>query len=192
MRRYTGPDVCAGCGTPGTVKARLSKSDICYDCKKLIDLGKGVRQSSSEFGIVKLSWHTLKRVKLSTSPYVHDKECIKAIPFQKGHLYNSKTSQELYNAFKNLLKHLDRGEKDAYDGGIELYLTMEESGGSSKHLHDTFYLDKQLLEPLYDLLYAMANHERALAEEYYEKGHNLLMGLQTGDVSVKEFNERTK
>jgi len=43
MRYYIGAKKCPGCGISDKVKSRFSAEGLCYDCIKLLALGKSVK-----------------------------------------------------------------------------------------------------------------------------------------------------
>lgn len=71
-RIYEGKHPCSGCGISGKEKRRMSKDDLCSDCKDLLKLGKIKKEEVKNRGpqmplvAVSIPWHNLMgRVQLS-------------------------------------------------------------------------------------------------------------------------------
>ena len=176
---YKGKDKCAGCGSPGNEKSRSDREALCYDCKETLRIGKTRQQES--------------KVKYS-------------FIFQH---YFAFTGKFLNNKIHEFLKAVDIPSAENTDGK-PLQNIKYSSGGNGKYYH----IDSRLTEPLKSLFLEMekyssniekqieelpklaskqANKERdKIYQEGVERGKSLLVQLNTGEITLQDFDQNQK
>lgn len=174
---YEGKEKCQGCGKPGTESIRRSKDKLCDECSKYLQLGK-VREVESGIKYAGVFQH-----------------------------FNA-ASRELNNALQAFLAAVHNPHSNVTQG---YHCILKEWGDNGLR----YIVDSRIVEPLQALMEVLrkrdyelrmqleelpgqaekaANAERnKIFNEGVKYGRNLLSQLNSGEISVNEFEkERSK
>lgn len=185
MRIYNGHKPCAGCGKPGSEVPRLGVELLCSECRELIELGKGVRTNSDGFSTLSLYPHTFKRLR-----YTELDDAKKEIHHRTEDFFYvsdefgkapAGSSNQLVKDFGELLTQMDEGKKVKN----EIQIWMDDAFG-----RNTYTVRTPVAKAMFKFLGTLAKWGKRVEEESYNRGKNLLIGLASGEMSIKEFNER--
>lgn len=194
MRDYRGPKPCPGCARPGNEKQRGAVDELCSDCKTLIKLGQGViaekpNQYSSItiepylFGPLEYNiqgktkdYRSNKNFKTEHPVYISDQN------HSKKDNNNPGSSKDLNEKFQALLKTIDQGKKAS--DNVKHHIR----GEGCFFGRDTVYLHNDTALAVFDLVDSMARWSQRIQKQAYTEGKNLLVGLASGDMTLKEFN----
>ena len=58
MGYYEGKQPCAGCGRPGTDRARIAKDHLCPECQELLNKARTVELEPREYARVFVTWYS--------------------------------------------------------------------------------------------------------------------------------------
>ena len=178
---YRGSKPCIGCGENNT---RPSADSLCYVCQKHLRIGQEVEESREKknsrvatMGRFKhnMGTHSLKTDGKYGKTYV---DRIKYIGERNG----KGIDKELVNAYNKILDELNIG----YRENPETYIYVEGSSYGS----DWIYIEENLAILISDFLEKLAEYTKILSEESFERGKNLLVGLNEGTITLKDFEER--
>ena len=202
MRYYTGPKPCPGCSRSGKEEPRGAVDELCHDCKKLIELGKGVMAEKPDdyssvtmqpysFGPLEYSVDSEKPnyrggrdyFKTEHPVYVTDDNFGSKKKNANDNIPGS--SRDLLDKFQALLKSIDQGKKASEN------LKYHMRGKDCFYGRDTVYLHTDTALAVFNLVDAMARWSNRIQKQAYSEGKDLLFGLASGDMTVKEFNERS-
>lgn len=202
MRIYSGTFPCVGCGTTGTDRPRRTKGSLCHVCKDNLRRGIQARKEEQELAdkhqgeIVRLcigSDNILNgQLKWETDGnFVKATEKTLYLSSYRGANRPEKEggNGQMSKAFLSLLKHLaipnfsptekvrhqltkGRGE---YENGVRI----------------TLHFTVVQAEYIFELWDAIAKYAKRADKEAYDRGKDLLMGLASGDMTIKEFSEKT-
>ena len=186
---YKGKQKCAGCGRTGEECPRFEKDGLCHDCAEKLQLGREVAaQLATEYSEVRFP-------ELSTIHMTWYE-----IPF-------------IQYAFKNFINRMTEfSTKFASKYGKTALDNFVLGRADCGTWYDTFVVPTEAVEPLKELCHALQdkmlevkmkedNMRRDLMkeldmerEEIYnegvKRGRNLLAQLNSGEITVRELNER--
>ena len=186
---YKGKQRCAGCGRTGEECPRFEKDGLCHDCAEKLRLGREVAaQLATEYSEVRFP-------ELSTIHMTWYE-----IPF-------------IQYAFKNFINRMTEfSTKFASKYGKTALDDFVLGRADCGTWYDTFVVPTEAVEPLKELCHALQdkmlevklkedNMHRDLMkeldmerEEIYnegvKRGRNLLAQLNSGEITVRELNER--
>ena len=186
---YKGKQKCAGCGRTGEECPRFEKDGLCHDCAEKLRLGREVAaQLATEYSEVRFP-------ELSTIHMTWYE-----IPF-------------IQYAFKNFINRMTEfSTKFASKYGKTALDDFVLGRADCGTWYDTFVVPTEAVEPLKELCHALQdkmlevklkedNMHRDLMkeldmerEEIYnegvKRGRNLLAQLNSGEITVRELNER--
>ena len=168
--KYKGKKPCLGCYRPGEEKPRASVNSLCFDCKQLIRLGKGVKAETKKYGAVQLF--------LNAAGCLISEGLYTDVP-----RYHPDFSYKLAKALNELLKTIDQGIKP----NCEHRIFAKDSSGN-----DFVYLSIETTLAYKNLIDTLAKYSAAVYEEGKKKGRSLLVGLADGEITLKDFEERIK
>lgn len=180
MNLYKGNKPCPGCRKTAAESPRHRAAEVCLECHRLLELGKGVKNSTTGFSQVKLSQSLTRAVYITD---LREQQC-QAPMRLSGFGYISDTdgqpgsSRHLSEALQHLLETLDDGTKDTYDFKIN----FKESSSTTYSIHTLPALS------LIELLDAMRLYGNRREAEGFECGHRLLVRLGNGSLSIDDFN----
>jgi hypothetical protein len=181
---YRGVEPCPACGVTGKEKPRWGgPKSICGDCKKLLELGKAVKEQGGEgFSVFTLNPYGIKALSLRTGGgETHKTEFPPYVGYDVDDEHKKNGSnRHVLKALEKLLSNLE----EAIKAGFEQSVYMEDA-----HNDRTFYLEKDVATSVYELLAAFYQWGNRLKRENFQRGKNLLMGLQSGDITLKDFEE---
>jgi len=174
---YKGKAVCVGCKLSGEENPRIAKDELCNSCKRLLELGKGVKENSDGYSIIQLGRWNIHHAALKKEDRP-DK-----FNFYQGtgnpYYVGNDISGNLCITFNNLMKTIDAGEKDK----IEYRVFMKEHG-------ETIFVKTETALAYYEFIKSLVIYSRAIAETEFKRGKQLLIGLNNGTLTLKDFEER--
>lgn len=184
---YIGQKPCPGCGRKASESPRSRADEVCWDCGKLLRLGKGVRENSDGFTRFQLTRYTMRGLfvtdlredkgyqRRSGIGYVSDSGSGKPDGLYQG------SSRHLLETLETLVKTLDEGTKEKY----EFKINMEES------FPEIYSLRTATALALVEFLDAIRLYGDRREEEGYERGQQLLLRLCDGTLTIDDFNKRS-
>lgn len=179
---YVGKDICQGCKKSGVEKPRFEKNSLCEDCKKALNLGKAKDFELSQKYISVKDW-----VNGLASFDFHDKTLDNALN-RIFEALDNKTAPEIAGRFDSL-----RSQPHGY-----IYYKIPEN--VFQPIQDLFKALNEIVLKLRkekESLPALAKMEvekqkEDLFNEGVKRGRDLLFGLNSGEISLSDFNERQK
>lgn len=185
MPRYSGKVKCPGCGKTGEESPRDYANTICWDCEKLLKLGKIKReldaQDKSRYAEITLPAYKFTLFTQYGKPAESKQALYISDQFGKD---IEGSSEALLKAQKEFLETINQGAKkgcvqySAFDGN---HFT-----GSS------YFLTFPQAQAFVAFMVAVADYARRNYEEGLEDGKSLLTGLASGRYSIQEFNDATR
>lgn len=182
-RIYNGPVPCVGCNEP---KPRYGKNELCHDCVELIELGKGVkRHHTTGFSLLTFAPYNIQ----SVTKYESDKKELTTGGFP--YLSDSKLNQDeipgssksVVRTLENLMKTLDEGKKPKIDFRF---------GMNEARWNDGVYIKTETANKYFYFIKAFSEYANRIEKEAFEKGCDLLGGLNSGEMTLKQFEQRIK
>jgi len=187
---YYGKNPCLGCGRTGEERHRGMKDQLCWDCQEAIKAGydviKNKKRNEEEFASVTIANYSFRflqtelpgpaRKMPDKMPYVadgfeQDKKKDKDYPG---------SSRELLDAFANILQELNHGERP-----VKKRYWMEESWHEN-----TYYIKKGIAKQIYDFVLCLSRYCNRIKREEFERGKNLLISLNSGEITLGELEGR--
>ncbi len=186
-RFYEGDKPCPGCGRTGRQVARISKDDLCDDCKTALKIGKTIiKERELQRDLYRIP--ELKRAQISWY----------AVPIK-----------EIEFSLKKLLESFSRFDSRFASYNTEFFGRPEYSCGQHNFVLPTVTYEsaKELTENIIRFCNQLNEEKRTykkeldeqLAEQKNEifnagvaKGRNLLLQLNRGEVTLEEFNKPIK
>lgn len=174
---YKGKEVCQGCKTPGAIKHRFSKTDLCRDCKSLLKLGKGeLKAKELDYVTFRFVWYYFRDKALDSlvrdffkSLHNPDVETYEKVTGFEG---SGTTHHELYTV-----------PRQSYEGMREFALKMRD-------YVDDLTKRENAIEP---------NAEKLIQQKFdevynkgIERGRNLLLSLAANDVTISDLTEKAE
>lgn len=176
--RYEGDQPCPGCGTPGTIKARTGKNDLCEDCKRLLQIGKEAKkfEEAVSYSIFHVTRYAFWRNDLDEAVFEFLKEISNESASPRGpsfHLFRDGViSPRTYRIPTLIAEPLEKFLNCIADIGRQFYR----------------YEDK-LAEENEEIL----NEERnKIFNEGVEYGRNLLFQLNRGELTAADISKEIK
>ena len=182
MRSYKGLAKCGGCGKSGQDEPRRSKQQVCFDCERLLELGRGVKEKSAGFSVVKLARYHLENifVELEKGARVKWVKAGKYVGVRMDEADYEGSSRHLMDKLNAFIATLDEGIKDTY----EYRIGMAES-------FETYQIRTPIALTLVEFLEAVYRYGERCQEEGFADGKSLLVNLAVGKMSVDDFNRKT-
>lgn len=177
FRHYTGKKLCPGCKISGEVKYRYGADELCEDCKNLIRLGKTVKAEPKNFSVIERSSYTLG----SASRYKSGDNSNSTFVRSGKPYYDSGTSRLLCDALNKLMGTLNEGLKPDWEYRVQIEDNWTDL---------TIYIKTDTALAYFEFIDAIAKYGRSIAKEEFERGKNLLVGLNSGDLTLKDFEQR--
>ena len=179
IKRYLGDYPCPGCGKSGTEIFRTSKYALCNNCKELLEIGKSVKALDNKFAGISVnifnngngfidSRNNNNYIKTTPLVYMNTVMDIK----KEGE------TEKLSKAIYRLVKSCHFANKDS-----EFELK------ASDYMGDRFVVSVEFAEAFKEMMDAIGKYSQAIEKEYFNKGKNLLKGLASGDLTLKDFEE---
>lgn len=193
MRYYTGPKKCPGCRRPGSEQFRYAVDELCPDCQTLIKLGEGViAEKPKQYSSVTVDRYALGHLEYSVDTGKPNNMGGRKY-FKTEHLpyisdsYSSRkempgSSQDLREKFQALLKTIDQGKKASEN--ITYFIRGEHHWNE-----DTVYLHNDTALAVFALVDSMARWGNRIKKEAYAEGMDLLKGLASGNMTLRDFEE---
>lgn len=192
MKLYEGPVPCPGCGRTGKEKARKSKDSLCYDCQDMLGIGRAISKERS----LARNYYRMDDLRLGDMTWY-------TIPIR-----------EVNDALKELLKKFSEFDRQyvGYKGTpTESQLAGRIGATTSRDTYIlpdvTFAAAKQLCESIKEICWQLKKDREKYKEELDQKlneernliynegvahGRNLLMQLNSGEISVNDFEKPIK
>jgi len=177
---YSGKEPCPGCKKPGNENSRDSKNSLCWSCDKIYKLGQAKDKELSEEYVRVTSWpnnmasfnfddrslgNFLGRfLKIMDNPNAKYEETIRQ-PFHKHNIHGSRSHIIPKKLVEPLTEFFEEMNKFVYD-------LKEESENIPKKAREAVQEEK-------DRIY----------NEGIDKGRDLLMQLNGGDITQKDFED---
>lgn len=165
MKSYKGDAPCPGCGKTGREKERFCKDDLCWDCKRLLRLGKEIseiRENQTD-KIAEVNVHMTGLRYLSSG---ETNDCIAAF---REFLFSVSDKEKLDNCQSRYIGYYDNSNsKNIY--GIKM------APESADHL-ESFVM-------------ALNQYSKAVYADGVKHGSNLLMRLSEGELTPNVFLKR--
>jgi hypothetical protein len=165
MKTYKGDAPCPGCGKTGREKERYCKDGLCWDCKRLLGLGKEISEirANQTDKITEVSIYMTGLQYLSSSE-THD--CIAAF---REFLTSISDKEKSDNCQSRYIGHYDHSDSKNIRG---IKMTPE----SADHL-ESFVM-------------ALNQYSKAVYDDGVKHGSNLLMRLNEGELTPDAFIKR--
>jgi hypothetical protein len=182
MSYYTGKEICQGCKKSGAENPRHDKNGLCENCKNLLNLGKAKDFELSQKYISVRDWaHGL------TSFDFHDNTLDKAL-------------NEIFKALDNKTVPETSGRLDSLRSQPHgsIYYKIPEKVFNPiqdlfRELNQIFIKLRKEKESLPQLAKMEVEKQREdLFNKGVQRGRDLLFGLNAGEISLKDFEERQK
>lgn len=176
--RYEGNQPCPGCGTPGTVKARTGKNDLCEDCKRLLQIGKEAKkfEEAVSYSMLHVEWYSFWRRDLDEVM----REFLKEIS-------NEQARPDGGNVF---LTRSGGGAGDHYKIPTIIAVPLKKMLTSISDIGRQFYEYENGLEKANE---EKLNEERnKIFNEGVEYGRNLLFQLNRGELTAADISKEIK
>lgn len=201
MRYYTGPKPCPGCFRPGSEQSRSAVDELCQDCKKLIELGKGVIAEKSD------KYSSVTMAPYSFGPLEYSVDYGK--PNYRGGREYFKTEHPVYvtesnfgSKKKNENDNVPGSSKDLLEKFMAMLQTINQGVKADVKHHirgndcffgrDTVYLYDDTALAVFALVDSMARWSNRIQKQAYSDGKDLLRGLAAGDMTLSDFEEKGK
>lgn len=182
---YDGEAPCEGCGRPGTLVTRLTKDCLCEDCQRRLELGTLVEKdlTLTEFGSIK----EFVDVMLPNRFTWNSKIEYAMVKFFRA--FNCPSG--LYSTGQKRLLKIN------YDYNTHHIVLPEFLVNAASDLCQTFHEEGNKIEEQRRNLRSEAeqllNEERnKIFNEGVAYGRNLLLQLNNGEISLKEFESDVK
>lgn len=162
MKTYKGDTPCPGCGKTGREKERYRKDDLCWDCKRLLGLGKEISEirANQTDKIAEVSIY-MTGLQYLSSGETHD--CIAAF---REFLISISDKEKFANCQSRYIGCYDHSDSKNIRG---IKITPE----SADHL-ESFVM-------------ALNQYSKAIYDDGVKHGSNLLMQLNEGELTPDAF-----
>lgn len=202
MRAYRGAAPCVGCGTTGADRARKTKDSLCHVCKDTLQ--RGIKARKEEQELSDKHQGEIVRLRLGSDNILNgqlewetDGNFVKATEktlYLSSYRGGDRPEKEggngqMSRAFLSLLKHLAIPNFSPTEK-VKHQLTKGR-GDYENGVRITLHFTVVQAEYIFELWDAIAKYAKRADKEAYDRGKNLLMGLASGDMSIREFNEKT-
>lgn len=194
MRCYKGKEPCAGCGITGSDKLRRNKFDLCRDCEDLLRLGKKAKAQNEKDLDIYISVYSFQK----SMPYLRWEinEDGKRSRVEMCYEHN-KGLEYISGAFMELRP----GDTDRLNASVNAFLETI-SNMAANPISTTsmtcedghrriFKIPVAQARAFFEMWKQIAAHEQIVKTKHYERGKNLLIGLANGEMTIKEFNEKS-
>lgn len=177
---YKGKEVCQGCKTTGVERTRHNKTDLCGDCKKLIKIGRAQEQEAKfKYVDIRQHYHAFSSMDFDDSTlnkFIHellrsldcpDAEIVEFMiaikPSSGDNCGRYKIPQPFVEPLTTFMGHMDKVVRDL-----------------RKQKDDLPYLAEK----------AVREEKTRIYNEGVEKGRDLLFALNSGTITLEQFNEK--
>jgi hypothetical protein len=171
---------CPGCGQ---VKPWRAASEVCADCKVLLDEGRKARERAAtvprgtELAVLPFAPHRLGYIPHFWQPFLGERHKSADAVIQQAIF-------DLASMFGEQVEWRDVRRSNQQPLAP---VTMDGHGGNNTYWKVPIGL-RDILTRLYEAVQAGAKHAY---EEGKHDGHSLLIGLATGQTSIEDFNKAT-
>ena len=190
MKYYEGNAPCPGCGRPGSEKARDSKDSLCYDCINMLEIGHAICKERD----LARNWYKMDDLRLADMTWytIPINEVAYAL---KNLLKTFSQFDEKYASYKgNYSEHLLAGRFEATTGRDTFVLpevtfkAAQELCNSLKDACEQLNFDRNNYHS--ELNLELAKQKDEIYNEGVKCGRNLLLQLNSGEITIDEFSKR--
>lgn len=162
MKTYKGDAPCPGCGKTGREKERYCKDGLCWDCKRLLGLGKELSEIRAD--------QTDKITEVSI--------------YMTGLQYlSSGETHDCIVAFREFLTSIS--DKEKLDNCQSRYIGYFD-GSDSKNIRG-IKMTPESADHLESFVTALNQYSKAVYDDGVKHGSNLLMRLNEGELTPNAF-----
>jgi hypothetical protein len=173
-RYYCGPKPCPGCNTSGEDRPRYNGAGgLCSVCVEYIKLGKAVKAEPKVFSSITPCTHTI-------CDTYKNKNGDREGNLIRRPVYLSEFSTKLSYALRDFLKTLDLGMKEEVEYSIY---------DSDVNWHDNIYVKTDTALAYFEFIKVLLEYSVALYNDGFNYGKSLLIGLNSGRLSLQDFEE---
>jgi hypothetical protein len=180
---YKGEKPCPGCRRTAGDLPRSRADEVCPECLRLLELGRGVKEQNQNFSQIKLAKYSTQAIYTTDLSKTGDGNPIrqKGIGYVPDTYDHQGSSSQLMKALEALILTLDDGIKNKYDFRINIEDSFPE-------IYSVKTLTALALVEFLEVIRLYGNRREA---EGFERGHHLLVRLCDGSLSIDDFNRQS-